>query len=566
MQQEQRLIIALALSVLVLFVSRMYLSPAPPTKPPSNGTLTTIQNDSVRQGQNKKPEPEADGQRGGQKATPVVSEQENLPATQEPIRMVTIQDPLYTVVLTNHGAKINNWLFKEASGNTNELVLQEVPEELAGLLALVTENESLTRKINGANYEIQADTAPNEKNTYKTPVEVRFHYQEGNLVVDKKMKFNNSTCLVEVSSDVKQNGVQVLPVRLRIGPAMGATDALLGTETWPSQSVVYLTDGSFKNLAFKSIDGTQTISGNTQWAGLQTHYFTVLALADQGKTLEGSKINSWKYKINNEKKKEEELLVGWVDVPIGSGQTQKVFLGPKEEHTLKSVHPLLPLVVDYGWFRVIAEPLLAALRWIHSWVANYGMAIILLTFLITLALFPLRYKQLISMKKMQKIQPQVKAVQERYKKAKSSAEERQKMNTEMMALYKQHGVNPVGGCLPLLLQFPFFFAFNSMMNNCFELRGAHFFLWIRNLAAPDPYYITPLIMGLTMYLSMKITTPPSTGDPMQNKMMSWMMPGVMTFMFLGLSAGLNLYFLFSNIFSIALQKAAERFIPTIRNT
>ncbi len=563
MQQEQRLILALALSILVLFLSRMYFSPTPATKPPEKEAVTR---GMAAEGVTKSG-PEGQEEKG---KVPLVTGihqagQMELPATQVTLQTVTVQDPRYSVLLTNRGAKITSWLYQEASGNTTELVLQETPEELFGITSLITEDEALTQKLNRAQYEVQVEGSSGDPSRLTTPAVINFHYQEGNLTVDKKMKFNPSSCQVEVVAVVKRNGIPVSPVRMRIGPAMGATDALLGTETWPSQGVVHLTEGSFTNLAYKSIEGSQTLTGNTQWAGLQTHYFAVLALANEGKTLEGSKVNSWKYKAKDEKNQETERIVGWVDIPMPAGDAHRVFLGPKEEYTLKSVHPLLPLVVDYGWFRMIAEPLLAALRWVHSWVPNYGIAVILLTFLITLALFPLRYKQLISMKKMQKIQPQIRAIQDRYKKAKSSAEERQKMNTEMMGLYKQHGVNPVGGCLPLLLQFPFFFAFNSMMNNCFELRGAPFALWIKNLAAPDPYYITPIVMGLTMYLSMKITTPPTTGDPMQNKMMSWMMPGMMTFMFLGLSAGLNLYFLFSNIFSIAMQKAAEKYIPAIRN-
>ena len=562
MQQEHRLIIALAISVLILFLSRMYLTPPPSDNQTRKESVVVSKKDDSSHVQ-----PSEIAESGKkEKVLPPANDKliAELPATQVAEQKLTVNDPQYKVILSNRGAKIASWQYMEKSGNKYELILQEVPEDLAGCLAVVTEDKSLNEKLNSVNYEIQiGDTTPNN-GTYVTPVEINFHYQEGSLLVNKKMRFGSESCLMEVVIEAKRNGDPISPLRVRLGPAMGSQDALLGADTWASQSLVYLNDGTFNQLQYKSIEGFQTISGGIPWAGLQTHYFAVLALAAEGKSLDGSRFASWKYKGKDEKGTEKEFIVAGIEVPMAIGEVQKIFFGPKEDKTLNGVHPLLTRVVDYGWFRIIAEPLLAALRWIHSWIPNYGMAIILLTFIITLALFPLRYKQLISMKKMQKLQPQIRAVQERYKKAKSSAEERQKMNTEMMALYKTHGVNPVGGCLPLLLQFPFFFAFNSMMNNCFDLRGAPFFMWIRNLAAPDPYYITPLIMGVTMYLSMKLTTPP-TSDPMQNKMMAWMMPGVMTFMFLGLSAGLNLYFLFSNIFSIAMQKAAERFIPAIRN-
>jgi len=174
-------------------------------------------------------------------------------------------------------------------------------------------------------------------------------------------------------------------------------------------------------------------------------------------------------------------------------------------------------------------------------------------------LFPFRLKQIISMKKMQAVQPKVKAIQEKYRRYKKTDPKRAEMNQEIMALYKEHNVNPLGGCLPLILQFPLLFAFYSLLANSIELRHAPFYGWLQDLAVKDPYYILPIIMGVTMFISQKMTPMSPGTDPTQAKIML-IMPVVFTVMFFNVSSGLNLYFLCSNIFQIAFQKIAERWL------
>jgi YidC/Oxa1 family membrane protein insertase len=561
MQQEHRLVLALALSALVLFLARMYMAPEKPSAPiPIQKTEISKEQGSVEK--EKSPLQE--------KSSPESAKNEIVPssATQAPERTIIIEDPKYRVVLKSLGARIESWKHREKSGNEMELVLQEKPKELKelyGPLAILSDDKSLQDKLNNVSYEIFSGKEKVSNDSLKTPADLLCVYQEGSLKISKKLEFKESSYLVETNTEVEYQGKKLEGLKMRIGPAMGAVDSLLNKETWDTQRLAYFSNGSLTKLEYKSIESTQTLEGSIPWAGIQDQYFAVLALSPEAKSLQGGKIQSWKYKGKDQKNQDKEFIIAGIDVPLFYGETQKIYFGPKEDQLLKSIHPSLDKVIDYGWFRILVEPLLYALRWLHSIAPNYGLAIIIMTFLITLVLFPLRFKQILSMKKMQKIQPQMKSIQEKYKKSKSSAEERQKMNVEMMALYKEHGVNPVGGCLPLLIQFPFLIAVNNLVGNHFNLRGAPFFLWIQNLAAPDPYYVTPIVMGITMFLSMKLTTPPTTGDPMQNKMMAWMMPGMMTFFFLGLSAGLNLYFLFSNIFSIGLQKLAERYIPALKN-
>jgi YidC/Oxa1 family membrane protein insertase len=223
------------------------------------------------------------------------------------------------------------------------------------------------------------------------------------------------------------------------------------------------------------------------------------------------------------------------------------------------VDPRLELVraIDFGMLRPAVTPLLLALKWINGFVGNYGWSIIALTVIINVLIFPLRHRSMVSMRKMQALQPQVKAIQERYAKYKVTDPERQKMNQEMMALYKQKGVNPASGCLPMLLTMPILFAFYAMLSAAIELRGAPFMGWIVDLSRHDPLYITPVMMGLSMLLQQRMM--PTTADPIQQKLFL-MMPVIFTASFLWAPAGLVLYLFSSNLMAIGQQYITNRTI------
>ena len=215
-------------------------------------------------------------------------------------------------------------------------------------------------------------------------------------------------------------------------------------------------------------------------------------------------------------------------------------------------------------FTVIVVPLLRSLKWVNGYVGNWGWSIILLTFFINVILFPLRHKSVVSMRKMQEIQPQVKAIQDRYKNFKATDPAKQKMNTEMMALYKEKGVNPASGCVPMLLTMPFIFAFYALLSTAIELRGAPFFGWIHDLSAHDPYFVTPILMGISQLWQQRLA--PATGmDPVQQKM-TMLMPIFFTFLFLWYPAGVALYWLINNVFAIGQQYATNYMIgpPKVR--
>jgi YidC/Oxa1 family membrane protein insertase len=235
----------------------------------------------------------------------------------------------------------------------------------------------------------------------------------------------------------------------------------------------------------------------------------------------------------------------------------RFFFGPKDFDVLRAVDQELVRVINYGIFSFLAVPLLRALKGINAYVGNYGWSIIILTFLINAAMFPLRHKSVVSMRRMQEIQPEIKAIQERYGKLKATDPERQKMNTEMMALYKTKGVNPASGCVPMLLTIPVLFAFYALLSQAIEIRGAPFGLWIKDLSVHDTLYVTPILMGVTMVWQQKIT--PSSADPMQQKMMM-AMPLVFTFMFLWAPSGLVIYWFVSNIMAIAQQYITNQIV------
>ena len=210
--------------------------------------------------------------------------------------------------------------------------------------------------------------------------------------------------------------------------------------------------------------------------------------------------------------------------------------------TAQGVH--LEDSIDLGWFSFMAKPFLMAMNFLHAYIPNYGLVIILLTVIIKILFHPLTKKSLNSMKEMQKVQPQIVALRERYK------DDKEKMNRELMELYKRYKINPVGGCLPMILQIPVFIALYNVLSASIELRHAPFALWIYDLSAKDPYYVTPILMGATMLIQQKMT--PSTVDPTQAKVML-IMPVVFTFMFLNFPSGLVIYWLINNVLSIAQQ-------------
>ena len=229
----------------------------------------------------------------------------------------------------------------------------------------------------------------------------------------------------------------------------------------------------------------------------------------------------------------------------GSNITFSGFMGPKNHRDLEALNPELIDVIDYGWFTFIAKPMFLLLQFIQGYVGNWGWTIVILTILIKLVLFPLSFKGMVSMQKLKDLAPKMKEIQAKYK------DDKQKQSMHMMELYKKHGANPMGGCLPLILQIPVFFAIYRVLLNAIELKGAPWMFWVHDLAEMDPYFVLPVLMGVTMFLQQKIT-PNTMQDEMQKKIFQFL-PVIFTFFFLWFPAGLTLYWFINNLFTIGQQ-------------
>ncbi len=353
------------------------------------------------------------------------------------------------------------------------------------------------------------------------------------------------------------------------------TDELTSSFQIGNRGVVYRTD-DVSIISPKGADEVQAFSGPAvRWIGLEDTYFLSAAVPQDGlgqaviepvllegpETEAGARFVPVPENLTSEQKdmaRDFRLVLK----PDGDSLSLLSYWGPKEYDRLAS-HPYgLEESVRLGIFGFLARGLLTGLRWIHdNMVANYGWAIVVMTILIRLLMLPLTHHSMKSMKKMQDLNPKMQAIREKYrtklkdKQGRPNVEMQQKLNQEMMGLYKEHGVNPAGGCFPLLLQLPILFAFYSLLSTAVELRGAPWLLWIRDLSEHDIYYVLPILMGATQFLQVKLA--PQTGDPMQRRLFL-MMPIVMTFMFLGFPSGLVLYWLTNNVLTILQQWVYNR--------
>ncbi len=307
-------------------------------------------------------------------------------------------------------------------------------------------------------------------------------------------------------------------------------------------------DNSLRDDKIKDVaSASKKYDKGVLWAGFADKYFLSAILS------ESSSIASVELKKNAAGFMESSVSAPQFTVIPGQSATVafRLFVGPKDIDILKAQGNFLEQSLDLGWFTVLAKPLLYTLKFFYRYVGNYGIAIIIITIILKALFFPLTHKSYKSMKDMQKIQPKMAALKEKFK------DDRDAMNKAVMELYRDHKVNPLGGCLPMVVQIPVFFALYKALMFSIELRHAPFFLWVTDLADKDPYYVTPVIMGITMFVQQKMT--PSQMDPIQQKMML-ALPVVFTFMFLSFPSGLVLYWLVNNILTIGQQMYINKLV------
>ena len=291
------------------------------------------------------------------------------------------------------------------------------------------------------------------------------------------------------------------------------------------------------------VDSPRIYQKKIHWSGYTSKYF--LMAVSPGEQLDQL------YIANQDDIVENRFISESMNLLPETSRTfsYSAYFGPVQAEYLSAAGNEFSEAINYGFFQPLAKPLMTVLKFFHSFTHNYGLAIILLTICIKILFWPLTQKSYKSMKGMQKLQPEMKRLREKY------GSDKQKLNQEMMSFYKEHKVNPLGGCLPMIIQIPVFIALYRVLLDSIELRHAPFMLWITDLSAKDPYYVTPLIMGATMFLQQKMT--PTNMDPTQEKIML-MMPVVFTFIFLNFPAGLVIYWLVNNLLTILQQYLIRR--------
>ncbi|RPI77274.1 MAG: membrane protein insertase YidC [Desulfobacteraceae bacterium] len=550
--ENKNVIIAFVLSTVIIFVWFYWLMPLQKPAPQPENKTEAIEKKISSPVSGVTPNPSSTA--GPIQPTPVQSA-----TAQAKTKEITIETPLYKAVLSNAGPAIRSFQLKkyrqtmDAQSPLVELIEFKNEQEQPLVIAFIPATATTPVR---AVYELDAPENIIQLEPGQAPRTLNFRSTDANgLTVEQAFTFYPDKYPIDVHVNVRNAGPM---------PISGVLEATLSNRLPKAQSgytpftgTAYLANGKLEQVEVKKLTkAEQSFSGKIGWLAYENGYFiNALIPAEQteahyrGKLLDtdilqasytGSKITI----ANN----------------ADAGQDFILYLGPRALDILKSLDKKLELAVDFGWFDIIAKPCWYFLRFIHKYIPNYGLAIIILTVLIKILFWPLTFKSYKSMKEMQKLQPHLTKLREKFK------DNREQMNKEMMNLYRTYKINPLGGCLPMVIQLPVFVALYNLLQNSIELRHAPFMLWIQDLAAPErlftfpfsiPYMAPPygvpiltLLMGATMFIQQKMT--PTPGDPMQAKIMLFM-PIMFTFFFINFPSGLVLYWLINNILSIGQQ-------------
>ena len=500
-------------------------------------------------------------------------------------RTVIIESGVYHVEISNKGAVVRKWVLEQYTDESTppkklDLVHPEAAAQFGGWpLALVLDDPNLESRANAGLYEVKV--TPDSPGAIQAPAEVDLTWSDGHLSVVKKIKFDN-TYIADVHVSVELDGRPVSAAIAWRG-GFGDAGAFRGRGSQATQAYFSL-GGKLDLLAANKLgipnNPTQKNiqSGPLDFAGMEDQFFamaflpplqTVNSTSEQPAAVSqlagagqpdvvGTSMTLVDWAVSRQvvdgNSTSTELIP---EVAAGSSKggplNLRLFVGPKNLDQLKQIRPPLNELVQFGWLAIIAEPLFYLLRWTHNYIPNYGWAIVALTIALNMVLLPMRIKSTRSMQKMQRVGPEVKAIQDRYKKYSMKDPRKAKMNEEVMAVYSREGINPLGSCLPTLLQMPIWFALYRMLNVTIELRHAPWFGWMQDLSSKDPYYVLPILMAVSMYIMQKMTPTPG-GDPAQQKMMA-LMPIMFGGMFIifPVSSGLVLYIFTSNLVNMAQQ-------------
>ena len=549
---EKRVFLAIFLCFIVVWVWQAYfvpkppppaLTPAAPASPVTPGAPPT-ENPAAAAGAPPAAVPETPG------AAPLVAD--------AAARDILIETDSVRAVFSTAGAVLKSWKLKKYQDDNRqplELVPQDMPPGTARPFTLTTDDAGLTQTLSRALFKPSKEGL----SLGSAAGTLSFQYQDASGLNARKTFYfqpDGHAYVVNVEAAIDVGGAPKA-VEIDWGPALGLGYSPDGSQSVPVRAIQFRND-DVERFTADEVREQGRYDGPLRYAGVDEHYFLSAALpGTQTVTVQYTPLT---LPVAGNTEGLVRTLIGYrvrVQSASQGAATLPYFMGPKDFDLLKAVDVQLSRAIDFGMFAWLVVPLLQSLKWINGYLGNFGWAIIVLTLLINFAMFPLRHKSMVSMRKMQALQPEVKAIQDRYAKYKLTDPERQKMNQEMMALYKQKGVNPASGCVPMLLTMPVLFAFYQMLAAAIELRGAPFVGWITDLAKMDPWFITPIIMGGTMFWQQKMM--PTSADPVQAKMFMFM-PLIFTVMFLWAPSGLVIYWLVSNVMTIGQQYLTNRII------
>jgi YidC/Oxa1 family membrane protein insertase len=567
---DMRSTIAFTLLMLLVVLGFQYFKPKQATPAPAAQTQSQTPQPAGPAAAGQQAQPQlAAGSVQASSATPAVA------AALE--TDTTIESQQYKIVFTNRGAQVKHWILKkynDTAGKPLDMVQPQAAASFGFPLSFYTYEPALTAQLNQALYQVTASGAQLSATGSALAPETNaltFHYAANGLDVVKTVRFDSSY-VITVEAEVKRNGA---PVRALISwPAgLGDMEEFLPSSLTRSQTrtstlsqFAWSLDGKQDSQGVAKVSNNATFDQPYAYAAITDLYFVSAFMPDAPERVSVVTLHNTidvPSDLSDPSSQKKPAQVPGLAVGDTSGVTRlRLYAGPKSMDVLSSIHATgadgkptgqsLEPLIQFGWLTVIAKPLYLALRYLYEHgIPNWGWSIIVVTVLFNLLMLPTRFMMMKSSLKMMRIQPKVEALKKRYAHFKVNDPKRAEMNTEMMALYKTEGVNMYGGCLPMLIQMPLFFAYFRVLQNTVELRQAHWF-WLTDLSSPDPIHILPIIIIFTMFLTQYITPSPGM-DPAQRRMMAFMMPVMFGFMLWHYASGLALYWGTGNIINLAIQ-------------
>lgn len=541
METNQRVLLALALSMAVLLGWSFFFAPKGPVNPPAPAAQSSQAGQAEQAAQPGKPAPAGD--QGAKPAAAADTQVPDVAAPQADGPVATVKTPLYEARLLVQGGVLEHFVlerYKQTIQPDSPLVDLVSSSALAKApMGLIWNGQPTWAKaswrLEGGDLDLPAGKSGTIALVGELP----------GLTIRRELTFQADSYLVQET--VRLANTSAAQVQGKLAFTLACAPLAPAGDAYNHTRVEYLTPKDHPKVdSDKTLGEGVSYQGQLKWGGVLSNYFLLAMLPDAENPVFKARLVDGLYRVAVER---DGLTVD----PKGEAAVRmSYYLGPKVRDILSALPGELDKSISLGWFGFISLPLLGAMNWLNGYLGNYGVAIMVLTLLIKLAFWPLSASSYRSMNQMKKLQPMMEKIREKY------ADDRNKMNEEMMRLYQTYKVNPLGGCLPMVLQIPVFLGLYNALLSAIELRHAPFIsklpftdlIWLADLSAKDPYYITPIIMGGTMLLQQRLT--PAAGDPTQQKVMMFM-PLIFTFMFLNFPAGLVLYWLVNNILSIAQQ-------------